>query len=147
MLKDQKSTYSGLLFVTFGAILIVYSLSTLETGTVARMGPGLMPILYGSGLLLIGAAVILTANQRTSISPMSWPWRSIFFVSAAIVCFAAGLKPLGFMGATFGMALLSALARRKTSLLHAVLIAAVIAAFCALVFIYALGIPLPLVGF
>lgn len=147
MLKDQRSLFSGLLFLTFGVVLIVYSLATLETGTVARMGPGFMPILYGSGLLLIGAAVIVTGNEQVRIAPGNWPWRSILFLSAGILWFALALKPLGFLLATLGMVFLSALARRGSSLITAAIIATTITAFCTAIFIYALGIPLPLVGF
>jgi len=146
MFSDKKSLYSGIIFSALGAFLCVDAWKNLEIGTALRMGPGYFPIMIGGGLLLLGVAVMFSGQDRTTFDLRALPWRAIVLVSAAILVFAYGLRPLGFVPATALMVFIAAKARPETSLQAALLISFALTVFCTLVFIYGLSLPLPLFG-
>lgn len=143
-MKDEKSAVTGFLFLVMGCGLVAYSLATLEMGTVLRMGPGFFPIVVGSGLALCGLAVLVTMGTASQISWSEWPWREIICIVAAILIFALTLPYLGFLAACFLMVFVAACARRQTSFLQAATIAVSMTAFCTVVFVWAIGVPLRL---
>ena len=146
MISDKKSLYSGLIFCLFGAFLFIDAWETLEIGTALRMGPGYFPIMIGGGLVLLGVAVMFSGRERTTFDFRALPWRAIVLLSVAILIFTYGLRPLGFVPATALLVFIAAKARRETSLQGALLISLALTAFCTLVFIYGLSLPLPLFG-
>ena len=53
---------SGLLFVIFGSGFVSLSLSSnYEFGSAVNMGPGFFPIVLGTGVVLVGLALIVKA--------------------------------------------------------------------------------------
>lgn len=144
MLRDQKSLGAGLAFILLGIALLLYGYSTLNTGTARNMGPGYFPRLISIFLIVIGAAVILTAKTPSKIQLPNWPLRQIALVLIAILVFASSLKYIGFLGAAFAMSFISAKARKETGFLQAVLIAAGVTLFCTVIFRFGLGIPFQL---
>lgn len=59
MIPGRKSdVISGLVFVAFGAAFAGTAL-TYEFGRAVRMGPGYMPFVLGSVLVLLGIAIVV----------------------------------------------------------------------------------------
>ena len=55
-IKSQKDFFSGLMFMVVGG-LFAWGATSYSVGTAARMGPGYFPLLLGSMLALVGAAL------------------------------------------------------------------------------------------
>jgi len=115
----------------------------LRFGTAMRMGPGYMPVLLawivcGFGVALCGRALVLAAPP-----PGAFAWRPTLCVGGAIAAFSA-IERIGMVGAIVALVLLACAADRETRWREAAPLAGVLAAFSALLFAKALGLPLPL---
>ena len=67
-IKAPKDFWSGVVFMTFGAIALAVS-SGYRMGTAARMGPGYFPRVLGMLLIVLGAIIALRAT-RTKGGPV-----------------------------------------------------------------------------
>ncbi|MCL4187113.1 MAG: tripartite tricarboxylate transporter TctB family protein [Rhodobacteraceae bacterium] len=127
--------------VAVTAIAVQYPLGTLR-----RMGPGYLPVVLGALLVLLGLLIALSrpdagmriARQRAR--PILCVLGSLAVVVAVVD--AAGLVPAIMLAVPVAVA-----AEDGGSLLHSVVLAAAIAALVAAIFVWALGVPLPLVRF
>jgi hypothetical protein len=146
VLKGQKDILAGLIFAGFG-IAFAVAAWRYDIGTALRMGPGYFPLVLGAVLALLGAAVAIKGLLATAPDPVeALPWRSIVLITLAVVLFGLGVRPLGLAPALFGAVLLAAFSSRRAGWLEAVLVAGGLTLFCILVFIYGLGLPVPLLG-
>lgn len=140
---------AGVIFVAAGLAFGTASLG-YQLGTAFRMGPGYFPLVLAGTLVLLGAAVLVKAFMATDETAGGIgtlvPLRGFVLVLGALVLFGVGVRGLGFAPAVFLTVFLAALASRRTSPVRAAVLAAGITAFCILVFIVGLGVPLPLVG-
>lgn len=137
---------SGGIFIAFGAYFALEAM-TYEFGTPFRMGPGFMPVMLGSILVLLGIAVIFkgfAAPEEEPSQPVSW--RGIALVLGTIVFFAATIRGLGFIPVVLITAFASAMASRSNSWLSAAVIAAGLCVLCLAVFVVGLRLIVPLVG-
>jgi hypothetical protein len=144
-LRSPKDFGAGLLYVTLGGAAVIMA-RDYDFGTAERMGPGYFPSLIGGCLILIGVASIL----RSSIvfdGVSAFAWRPFILIGASVVLFAAALPRLGLIPALAILLLVAALARPAARLsLMGAGAAALLIAFCALVFVKGLGLSMPLFG-
>jgi hypothetical protein len=144
--RALKDVLAGGIFIALGAAFALGSL-TYDIGTPGRMGPGLFPlalgvVLVGLGTLVIGKAFV--AGEEGPIGDVDW--RAVVLITAALLFFGITVRGLGVVAALFGASLLSALARSRTSVREALLIASGLTALSVVIFIFALQLRLPLVG-
>jgi hypothetical protein len=167
---DRKDLGAGGIFLAFGAAALGLA-RDLPMGTAGRMGPGYFPTVLGGLLALVGAAVMARAVLRglragspalaqdpAPPAPAGAPppapagreppfaWRPLVLVTAATAAFGILLRGAGLVPATLVLVIGSAWASPKFSLRTAVPLAVGSAIFCALVFVKALGVPLPIFG-
>ena len=74
------------------------------------------------------------------------PWRGVILVVGAVLFFGLTLRGLGLAPVVLIVVLVTAWASRYASLPSSILLAVGVAAFCALLFIRGLGLPLPVIG-
>jgi hypothetical protein len=170
-LPDRKELGAGGMFLGFGAAALGLA-RELPMGTAVRMGPGYFPTVLGGLLALVGAAVIARAVLRglraspadgagepgsataagAAPAPPSagreppFAWRPLILVTAATAAFGILLRGAGLVPATMVLVIGSAWASPRFSFRTAVPLAVGSAIFCALVFVKALGVPLPIFG-
>ncbi len=145
---DRKDLGAGALFLGFGLATVLLG-RDLPMGTAVRMGPGYFPTVLGVLLALIGLAVLLRALLRKpSPSPSSPPfaWKPLLLITGATALFGLLLRGAGLALATAALVLTSAWASPRFSWRAAVPLALAAAVFCALVFVRALGVPMPIFG-
>jgi hypothetical protein len=134
------------------AMLIVIGLGGLwfgreyELGRAAQMGPGYMPMLLSVALIGFGATIGIRALAVAGPSIERGRWRPVLLVLAAIVAFGLLIASAGLAPATFVVAVLCAFAAQDVSWKEALLLAFGLAAFCAVLFVYALNQPIPVFG-
>lgn len=145
-IRAPKDFWAGILYATFGCIALAMA-SGYPVGTTARMGPGYFPILLGSVLAMFGLAAIIRAFLHDGEGVDSIAWKPLALVIAGVVAFAWLLPRLGLPLSLVVLTLIpaSASARFRLGLKPLLLMAALIV-FCVLLFVEALGVPMPLVG-
>jgi putative tricarboxylic transport membrane protein len=145
-IRNPRDFWAGAIYLAL-AIVVIWIGRNYHQGTSERMGPGYFPTALGSVLALFGVVSIGRSFIRPgeAIAPLAW--RPLVLVLGATVLFGLLLDRVGLLIALPCLLVVSAAASRY-SRLDATSIAAMIGlvAFCALVFVKGLGVPMPLLG-
>lgn len=145
-IRSPKEFWAGLLYAGFGGAAILIA-RDYGWGSSSRMGPGYFPTVLGTLLLLIGVASLVRSFIARGEPIGAIAWKGIGFVTAGTVLFGALLRPAGLVPALFVLILVSAAASVRFRLdWKAVALMFSLVAFCALVFVKGLGLPVPLLG-
>lgn len=145
-IRARKDFWAGMLYVAFGLSALAIA-SGYPMGTTARMGPGYFPILLGAVLAMFGLAAIARSFMRygEAIEPIAW--KPLALVTVAVIAFAWLLPRLGLPLTLAVLILISASSSSHFKLgIKPMLLMVALIAFCVLLFIEALGVPMPLVG-
>jgi hypothetical protein len=142
-IRSPKDFWAGLIFVAIGATFIALA-SQYRLGTMHRMGPAMFPILVGAVLVALGAIIALRAFVLDGAPVPRFYARPIGVSLLAIVLFGAALQWLGLVAAIAALVLVGAYAARDVRPLENVALAAVMIVFSVAVFVWLLGLPLPL---
>jgi hypothetical protein len=142
-----KDILSGLIFIAFG-LSFGYAALGYELGTTLRMGPGYFPLVLAGLLVLLGALTLFKAftagADETPIGPT--PWLGLVLLVGALFFFGFTVRGLGLVPALLITVFMSAFASRHNGIVAAAVIAIGMTMLCVLIFVYALGLPLRLVG-
>ena len=104
------------------------------------------PLILGLILSGLGLAIILVALRSTPVSFGSVSWRGVALVTIAIIFFGVTIRGLG-VALGLGIAvLLAALSTERNSPVQALIIAVTFTTLSIIVFIWLLGMPLPVIG-
>jgi len=145
-IRSAKDLGAGLLYAGFGLAAIAMARG-YGMGSASRMGPGYFPTVLGALLLVIGIACLVRSffSDGEPIGAISW--KAAALVTGGTVLFGLLLRPAGLVAALAALILVSASASRRFRLewrAGALMLALI--AFCALVFVKGLGLPVPLLG-
>lgn len=141
-----KDFWAGIVYVCLGTGFAVVA-SGYSMGSAIRMGPGYFPTVLGGLLALIGLISIARGLAREGERLESFAWRPVLFISLALLLFALLLTGGGLILALAALLLVApAAARSFRYTVSGALAAVALIAFCAVVFVEALGLPLPLIG-
>lgn len=143
-IRNQRAFASGVLFLAFAIFFFVEALA-YPAGTAAKMGPGYFPRLLAVVLAAIGLVVIVGAIKSTACREAlrKWDFKGLAWVTGSVVLFGALLFPLGLVGALFVLIMVSSRASPEFTWIGALTNAAVLIVLCLAVFVYGLGLPLP----
>jgi hypothetical protein len=144
--RISKDLLAGLAFIGFG-LAFGYASVGYELGTALRMGPGYFPLVLSGVLVLLGVAIIaegFLAPEPGSIGPV--PWRGLVLLGGALFIFGFTVRGLGLAPSLAIAIFMSAFASHRTGLVGAAVLTIGLTLFCVLIFVYALGLPLPLLG-
>jgi hypothetical protein len=145
-IRDRRNFACGALFVAIGCGL-AWSASRMTIGTASAMGPGWFPMALGVLLGVLGAAIAIQSLLVDGApAPGSFEWRGFVLVTFAILTFAATITRLGFVPAVALTTLIATLASRRMRVRTAVILVLVLLAFCWLVFVRGLGLPVRMFG-
>jgi len=140
--KDYRDIVGGLLMMGIGLFVAFFAYENYDPGTLNRMGPGFFPIGLGCLLAVFGFFIALPAFFRTGTA-VHFELRTLVLVTASILIFAALMKTMGIMVATFLAVMTSSLADREISWKNRVLVALGVSTIVWVVFIYGLRMVLP----
>jgi hypothetical protein len=144
-LLRRQDVLGGLLLIAFGLLGLLLG-TDLDPGTARRMGPGFFPRILS--WLLIALGVVVTAGgvrtRGESVTPVLW--RALVYIMAAVVAFWLAIDRAGLVAATIAVIGLGGLGGRNPRPLEIVLLAVSMSVATALLFVYALNLPLPLWG-
>jgi putative tricarboxylic transport membrane protein len=140
--KSPQDFGAAIVFLLIG-IAGLYFGRELTYGTAARMGPGYFPYLLSWLIIAIGVVVGLMSLSVEG-PPIEAPqFRPMFFVLLSVVIFGYLMSYVGLAITGVVMTLIAAFARRNFNLLESFALGIGLSIGCVLIFVYALGQPLP----
>jgi hypothetical protein len=145
MEKGLKDFLAGLIFIGLGAAFAIGALG-YPLGSALRMGPGYIPVALGGVLVLLGLLVVVEGFYAEGSELGPTPWRAIVLILAAIFFFGLMVRRLGLAPTLFIASFIASFSSREMRLVPALVIALALTVFCILIFVKALGLPVPLFG-
>jgi hypothetical protein len=142
-LRNNRDFLAGLLFMLLGGMAVVLA-RDFPMGTTMRMGPGYFPTAIGIILFLFGAYILYRGLRSAVKVRGTWGWRPLALITLSIVLFGFLLERLGLIPASLVMFFVAAAAGREFRFKEVLILAAVMTAFSATLFLYGLKLPYPL---
>lgn len=139
-LKDALSV----LFIFALGVYFVVQGRFYPMGTARSMGPGFYPVILGIVAIVISLLILASAFRRPSgpIAPIAW--RPLFATAGAILAFIGGMHVLGLLAGVSLSVLVAAMGDPNSKPLSTILLAVGLSLASWLVFVLALGLPIPL---
>lgn len=116
-------------------------------GTAGRMGPGYFPMVISALLLFFGAITVMRSFITPGEAVGAFAWKPLVLVVGSVVAFGLLINTAGLLIALLMMVLVSAAASEKFRFEWSAMLGLIgLTAFCSLVFVRGLGVPMPIVG-
>jgi hypothetical protein len=141
---DNKDVWAGLFLIVVGVVAVVIA-RNYTFGTALRMGPGFFPTVLSGFLILSGLYIMANGLRRGDKIEGSWPLRALI-VPLALVLFGVLIERAGFVPAMLVLIFGSGLAGTEFRLIEMLIFSVLLTALCAIVFVWALGLPYPLIA-
>lgn len=145
MIRAPKDFWSGLMFLAVGVAAFVIARG-YPMGTATRMGPAYFPIVLSGLLALIGLVVLVRSFLVPGERIVGFAWRPLAYVAVSTVLFGVLVRGGGLVLSLLVLTVLSAWASRHFTWKAAVALAIGLTVFSVLVFVKALGLPMPALG-
>jgi hypothetical protein len=131
--------------VAFGTVA-VWIARDYPFGTSFKMGPGYFPTVLGALLAGVGLLIVFRGLFRSGTAVGAFAYRQLILVLVSTLLFGLLLRGAGLVVAVLLVVAVSAHASIKFRWGPTAAIATGMAAFCVLVFVKALGMPIPVLG-
>lgn len=141
--RDYRDLLAGLLLMALGASITVYAVRFYVIGTLGHIGPGMLPAVTGTGLLILGVLIAGPSLFRPRVAFESVDLRALMAVTVSGLVFAWLAPRFGMVPAVVGLVLVASLANRHATWLQAVVLAIGLAALAYVIFHLGLGVALP----
>jgi putative tricarboxylic transport membrane protein len=141
----NRDFWAGLFLIAIGAAAIVLG-RDYAFGTAVRMGPGYFPNVLGGLLILFGIYLVALSLRGSEPIAGAWSLRGLVLVPASLVLFGALIERAGFIPAMLMLMFGSASASTEFRLVEALLFSVLVTALCAVIFVWGLGLPYPLIA-
>jgi putative tricarboxylic transport membrane protein len=138
-----RDLYGGVALVMLATVALIAS-ADLPGQRGFAFGPGTAPRLFSFVLAAIGAAVALGGVFAEGPPIEKYRIRGPFFVIIAILAFAAMIRPLGLVPATFLAFMISIMGSTEMRWIESLIAAVGMTLFCVLLFVYLLNLPFQL---
>jgi len=142
---DNKDFWAGLFLIAVGAAAIIVA-RNYAFGTALRMGPGYFPSVLGGLLILFGLYTLAAGLRSGERLEGSWSLRALVVLPLALVLFGVLIDRAGFIPAMLVLIFGSALAGTEFRPIEVLLFSVFLTALCTVVFVWALGLPYPLIA-
>ncbi|HEY7383053.1 MAG TPA: tripartite tricarboxylate transporter TctB family protein [Beijerinckiaceae bacterium] len=145
-IDNPKDFWLGAVYLLAGAAAL-YLGADYPLGRPGRMGPGYFPTVIASVLILFGIVSIIRSLVTTGATIRIGAMKPLLLITGGLVAFGLLLDPLGLVVAMTLLILMSAAASEHFRFQWRAAAGVVaLVAFCAVVFVKALGVPMPLTG-
>ena len=146
LIKSPKDFWTGVLYFGFGAVAF-WIARDYAFGTASRMGAGYFPTVLSGLLMFFGVLALLRGITKRGAPFGTFALKPALIITASTVAFGLLLTRAGLIISLIVLILGSASASSKFRFeWRATLLALGLIAFCVLVFIKGLGLPMPLFG-
>ena len=138
-----RDFYGGIALVMLPAVALIAS-AELPGQRGFAFGPGTAPRLFSFVLAALGAAVAIGGVFAEGPPIEKYKIRGPSLVIIAILGFAAMIRPLGLVPATFLAFMISILGSSEMRWIESLIAGALMTLFCVLLFVYLLNLPFQL---
>jgi putative tricarboxylic transport membrane protein len=152
-IRSTQDLAAGM-FMIFLAGLALFLARDLPMGTLRQIGPGMLPKSFAVICAGLGTLLMLASLRYNGERLQGWSWRGVIFVLGGAVVFGLTIRgfeigpirvpPLGMVVSGALVVIIAGMAADDRNVKQLVIFAAVMTTFCALLFKYALGLPIPL---
>ncbi len=143
LIKGPQDFYGGLALMGI-ALFALWASSDLQGTRGFSFGPGTAPRMFAYLLLALGAGVALTGFLMEGPPLQRYGIRGPIFVTLSILAFAVTIRPLGLVVSSFVSFMIAAMGSDETKWKETIIVGIFLTIGCALLFPYALGLPLDL---
>jgi putative tricarboxylic transport membrane protein len=141
--QNQQDVYGGMALILLSLVAFVAS-NDLPGMRGFAFGPGTAPRLFAFALALLSLGVVVGGLLTRGPEVGAYKIRGVIFIIGAILSFAATIRPLGLVIASFCTMVICAAAAEDIKWRETVIVAVVITTFCAILFPYGLNLPFAL---
>jgi putative tricarboxylic transport membrane protein len=141
--QNHQDFYGGMALILLGLTAFVAS-NDLPGMRGFAFGPGTAPRLFAFTLIILSLAVVVTGLLTKGPHVTPYKIRGVVFIIGAILAFAATIRPLGLVVASFSCILICSAAADDVKWRETVIWGVVLTAFCSFLFPYALNLPFQL---
>lgn len=143
-IRHQKDFWSGVMFLAAGLAFAGFA-QRYDLGTAQRMGPGYFPTVLGGLLAVLGLVIAIRGLAREERGGKIEPFHfgTLAVVLGAVALFALLLRPAGLVAALLVLIGVSAYASHEFRVREAIPLALVLVALVLAVFIWGLGMVVP----
>jgi hypothetical protein len=145
-IKSEKDFWSGLMFLVAG-IGFAWGALNYSFGSSARPGPGYFPFGLGAILAILGAMILfksLTVETDGGDRFGAIAWRPLLLIVASVAVFGALVPRLGMFISLPVLVVVASLAGDEFHWGEVLINAAVLTVFSWVIFIWGLGLTIPL---
>lgn len=152
-IRSSQDMAAGLFMILLAATAFVLA-SDLPLGSLRQIGPGMLPKSFAVICAGLGLMLSLSSLRFNGERLQGWSWRGVIFVLGGAVLFGLTIRgfeigplkipQLGLAVSGPLVVLVAGLAATDVRWKELVIFAIVMTTFCALLFKYALGLPIPL---
>jgi putative tricarboxylic transport membrane protein len=140
---NPQDYYGGLALIAL-ALFAFWAASDLPGMRGFSFGPGTAPRLFAGVLLTFGIAVTAVGLFLEGSPLEHYAVRGPVMVTVAILVFAATIRPVGLIIASFVTFMIASVGSKETRWIEALIAAVVLTVFCVFLFVYALNLPFQL---
>lgn len=141
-LRSAQDAAAGLFLLVLSGIAL-WGGSSLSSGSLGQMGPGMFPRSLAALTGLGGIGLLVSAFLVPGKGLERWRLRGPVFVLGAAVVFGLAIRPLGLLVAVPAVVIIASLASRDARWIEILVFAAVMTAVCLVLFKILLGLPIP----
>ena len=141
--QNPQDFFGGMALILLALIAFVAS-NDLPGMRGFAFGPGTAPRLFAFALALLSLGVVVTGLLTKGPHITPYKVRGMVFIIGAILVFAATIRPLGLVIATFSTIVVCAAAAEDLKWRETFLWAVILTAFCSFLFPYGLNLPFQL---
>jgi len=141
-IKSPQDAAAGIFLLAIAGVALWLG-SDLPIGSVRQLGPGMFPRVLAILVGLAGVMIVLDAFLQAGEGLERWPLRAPLFILGAAVAFGFAIRPLGLIVAAPLVMIVGAFASPETRLREVLVFGTVMTVFCAALFKFALGLPIP----
>jgi hypothetical protein len=144
-IRHPKDFWSGVIFILFGLAAVVIA-RDYTMGSAGRMGPGYFPTILGWMLAAIGAVCTGRSFFGATDSLEKFAVKECILILLAVLLFGFLVREAGLAIAIPVIIILGAIASTKFKWSWAIPLAIGMTVACVLLFVKALGLPMPILG-
>jgi putative tricarboxylic transport membrane protein len=141
--QNPQDVYGGMALVLLALIAFVAS-NDLPGMRGFAFGPGTAPRLFAFTLAILSLGVVIGGLLTSGPEVSGYKLRGVIFIIGSILAFAACIRPLGLVIASFATMVICGAAADDVKWRETLVVAIVVTAFCSVLFPYGLNLPFQL---
>jgi len=141
--QNPQDVYGGMALILLSLVAFVAS-NDLPGMRGFAFGPGTAPRLFAFTLAILSLGVVVGGLLTSGPDISGYKIRGVIFIIGSILSFAACIRPLGLVVASFCTMVICAAAAEDVKWRETVIVAIVVTTFCSILFPYGLNLPFQL---